>query len=788
MIRYEESTKFFQLDTKNTSYCMAVLDTGHVEHMYYGSKIKADAPDFMLEKRCLTPGNCNAYDSEHPITLEDACLEMSGYGKGDIREPFIEAVFEDGSTTTDFVFDYCLVDKGKKAYKTLPGSYDDDNKQDHLMISMKDKNSGCTLELHYYVYEEEDVITRSAKFVNTSDNDVKLTRLMSAQLDVDEAGFVITSFHGGWTQEMNKHDVTLSAGRFVNSSFTGGSSSRSNPFVMMSRPETTEYMGDCFGFNLIYSGNHYESFEVNSFDKTRFVSGINPANFEFLIEPKGVFEAPEAVMTFSKCGHNGMSQNMHAFVRKHIVRGKWRDKVRPILLNSWEAAYFDINESKLLNLAAEGKKLGMELFVMDDGWFGKRDGDTAALGDWKENTDKLPHGVQGLAERVNDLGMDFGIWVEPEMVNVDSDLYRAHPDWAICIPDKDHSEGRNQRILDLSNPEVVEYMTKAMSDVFSLGNIAYVKWDMNRTFTDYFSQYLPKDKQGEVAHRYMMGLYKMMKDLTEKFPEILFEGCASGGNRFDLGILSYFPQIWASDCTDAVERLKIQNGYSYGYPMSTVSAHVSGCPNHQTLRTTPIDTRFNVASFGVLGYECNLADATKEEKEAIKEQIEIYKKYRETMQFGAFYRQSAGNVYEWTVVSPDKSTAIGMVTQILMQAGKGYQKFTANGLDPDKKYHFFGRELKYHLKEYGDLVNTGMPSLPLFGKPHINPNNDTMMNLLNKMNPMNGEKEDCEVYGDALMNCGVKLKQAYTGVGYNGEGETRHFPDFGSRIYFIEEV
>ena len=530
MIRYEENTKFFQLDTKNTSYCMSVLDTGHVEHMYYGAKITADTPEFMLDKMCFTPGNCNAYDSEHSITLEDASLEASGYGKGDIREPFVEAVYADGS-------DYCMVDKGKKSYKTLPGSYSDDNSQDHLMISLKDKNSGCTLELHYYVYEEEDVITRSAKFVNTSDDTVKLLRLMSMQLDTDEAGYVITSFHGGWTQEMNKHDVTLTSGRFVNSSFTGGSSSRSNPFVMMSRPETTQNQGDCFGFNLIYSGNHYESFEVNSFDKTRFVSGINPSNFCFTLEPKDFFEAPEAVMTYSKNGHNGMSRNMHAFVRKHIVRGKWRDKARPVLLNSWEAAYFDINESKLLNLAAEGAKLGIELFVMDDGWFGKRNDDAAALGDWTENTDKLPHGVKGLAERVNDLGMDFGIWVEPEMVNVDSDLYRAHPDWALYIPDKDHSEGRNQRILDFSNPEVVDYITDAMTKVFSLGNIAYVKWDMNRTFTDYYSQYLPKDRQGEVAHRYICGVYQVMKTLTEKFPEILFEGCAAGGGRYGQAIV-----------------------------------------------------------------------------------------------------------------------------------------------------------------------------------------------------------------------------------------------------------
>ncbi len=788
MIRYDDDNKYFQLDTKNTSYCMAVNETGQVEHLYYGPKIKVDVPQAMQEKQALTPGNCNAYDKEHSISLENSCMEYSSLGKGDIREPFVDIVYEDGSFTSDFVFAFSKMTKGKPEFKTLPGSYSDENNQDHLLISLKDKNSDATLELHYYVYEEEDVITRSAKLINTTNETLKLRRLMSLQLDLDDIGYKVTSFHGGWTKEMNRQESVVNGGKFVNSTYCGCSSSRSNPFIMVSEADASEKYGVCYGFNLIYSGNHYESVEVSGFEKTRIVTGINPQGFEFKLAPKDVFEAPEAVMTYSSNGYNGMSQNMHAFIKKHIVRGEWRDKARPILLNSWEAAYFDINESKLVDLASEGAKLGIELFVMDDGWFGKRNDDNAALGDWDENRDKLPHGVAGLAEKINDLGLDFGIWVEPEMVNVDSDLYRAHPDWAIEIPGKDHTEGRNQRILDFANPEVVEYMTEKMSEVFSLGNIAYVKWDMNRTFTDYYSQYLPKDRQGEVGHRYILGIYKMMKDLMAKFPKILFEGCASGGNRFDLGILSYFPQIWASDCTDAIERLRIQDGYSYGYPMSTVSAHVSGCPNHQTLRNTPVDTRFNVASFGVLGYECNLCDATKEEKEAIKEQIAIYKKYREVMQFGTFYRGKADNTYQWTVVSQDKKTAIGLVAQKLMRAGCAYEKFVAVGLEDDTKYRFYGRDLQYHLKEYGDLCNTGMPKLPLVGRPHINPNNQTMMNLLNKVNPMKGEKEDCVAYGSALVNAGVKLKQAYNGVGYNGEGETRHFPDFGSRLYFMEAV
>ncbi|MDE6740434.1 MAG: alpha-galactosidase, partial [Lachnospiraceae bacterium] len=356
-------------------------------------------------------------------------------------------------------------------------------------------------------------------------------------------------FNGAWAREMKRTDTRLMSGRHVNASYTGTSSNRANPFVMLSKPETSEDLGDCYGFNLIYSGNHYEAAEVSGYGKTRVVMGINPQSFCFRIGAGECFEAPEAVMSYSHEGYNGMSRHMHRFVREHIVRGKWKHKTRPILLNSWEASYFDINERKLLQLAKAGKEVGIELFVMDDGWFGSRDDDTQSLGDWEVNRKKLPDGVEGLARKVKDLGLDFGIWVEPEMVNVKSKLYEEHPDWVLMIPDKPHSEGRNQRILDLTRKEVQDYIIEEMSRVFSSAEIAYVKWDMNRTVTDYYSSALPAERQGEVAHRYVMGLYRCMKALTERFPEILFEGCAAGGNRFDLGILCYFPQIWASDDT-----------------------------------------------------------------------------------------------------------------------------------------------------------------------------------------------------------------------------------------------
>ncbi len=772
----------FVLDTRNTSYAFKIMETGQPEHLYYGAKITVNELsdlEALSEKRAFQQGNSIAYDQEHlSFTLEDVSLEMSGYGKGDIREPFVEVVAADGSFTTDFVYESDEIKSGKSELKTLPSSFGDD--VEGLHVTFKDKNNGYTIVLSYYVFEKEDVITRTAKFINSSSATVSLRRLMSTQVDFNEAGLIVSTFRGAWIKEMQMVDTKVSAGKFVNASFTGSSSNRANPFIMVSREGANEYQGDVYGFNLIYSGNHYEAVEVNAYDKTRVVTGINPTQFNFSLKPGDEFEAPEAVMTFSREGHNGMSQNMHAFVNDHIVRGEWSKKARPVLLNSWEANYFDINESKLVALAKKGKEVGVELFVMDDGWFGDRHDDKRALGDWFVNTKKLPRGVKGLAEKINKVGLDFGIWIEPEMVNVDSDLYRAHPDWSVEIPGKHHSEGRNQRILDFANPEVVDYMIKAMTDVISSGNIAYVKWDMNRIFSDVYSQYLPADCQGEVFHRYIMGFYRLAKTLTEGFPHVLFEGCASGGNRFDLGALCYFPQIWASDDTDAVARLTIQNGYSYGYPMSCVSAHVSNVPNHQTLRKVDIEHRFAVACFGVLGYECNLSDMKKEDLSAIKEQIETYKKFRECMQYGDFYRSKFGNVIEWTVVSKDKKQAVGMVFQKEVRPNAPFMDYHAKGLDPLKKYHFYSKESKVSIKMFGDLVNGVTPI-------HIK-QDGFLHGLIDRFVTPKGDKEDYVAYGDALMYAGVGLKPAFSSTGFDMEGSVRIMHDNNARLYFMEEV
>lgn len=776
ILKTEGNKPGFVLSTKHTTYAFFVNETGQLEHVYYGAKVKMQNPADYREQQSSEPGNCIAYSAESKVSLENLCLETSGVGKGDVREPFVEVTCADGSTTTDFVYENCIIRKGKDTMETLPSSYDETDSCDHLCILMKDKNHGFQMELHYYVFEEEDVITRRTKFLNTSESPVELRRLLSMQLDLNERDLTVSTFVGHWIKEMEKRDVKLSAGKFVISSTSGVTSNRANSFFMVSREGCNETAGECYGFHLVYSGNHYEAVEVSSFDKTRIVNGINPATFTFHLDAGDSFEAPEAVMTFSAAGHTGMSHNLHRFIRQHIVRGYWKDKERPVLLNSWEANYFDIDESKLLNLARKGKEVGIELFVMDDGWFGERSDDKRALGDWTENAKKLPGGLKGLAEKINALGLEFGVWVEPEMVNVDSDLYRAHPDWAVDIPGMHHSEGRTQRLLDLANPEVVDHMIEQMTKVFSSGNISYVKWDMNRIFSDYYSKYLPAERQMEFAHRYVCGLYRMMGTLVERFPQILFEGCASGGCRFDLGILSYFPQIWGSDNSDAISRLSIQNGYSYGYPMSTVTAHVSAVPNHQTLRRTPIGTRFNVACFGVLGYECNLCDMKKEDVDAIKEQIALYKKYRKTLQYGDFYRLQEGNVYQWSCVDSDQNTAVTMFLQKHVEANKFYNKLLVRGLDDEKQYHLYSLPFKHNLKIFGDLINTVTPV-------HVK-QDGIVHNVISKVTSLPGEVEDIHASGSLLNYKGFDLKQSFASTGFNEN--VRVMTEYASRLYFIE--
>lgn len=775
----EANGKVFACHTKCTSYIFHIMQGGQPEHLYYGKKIKVfcegvDYSTALVEKQTFAPGNTIIYDSEANYTLENVKLEMSSLGKGDIREPFMELVYPFGGRTSDFVYNSYEICDGVAAMESLPYALGGENVQ-HLKVVYKDRQYPLELWMYYTVFENEDVITRRSVLVNSGDEPVDILRLMSLQLDFPDKGYVMTTFNGGWTNEMNRNDTKVVAGNLVNSSVTGTSSNRANPFIMLSKEGTDEDGGVCMGFNLLYSGNHYEALSVSGHGKSRLLIGINPQGFSWRLGSGEHFESPEAIMTWTDRGFTHMSHNLHRFVREHISRGEWQHKVRPVLLNSWEANYFDINEARLLRLARLAAQAGIEMFVMDDGWFGERNDDRHSLGDWEVNTKKLPGGLDGLCTKINSLGLDFGIWVEPEMVNCESKLYAQHPDWALCIPGKHHSEGRNQRILDLCNPEVREYIYNSMERILSSANISYVKWDMNRIFSDNYSQYLEASRQGEVVHRYYIGLYEILGKLKERFPYILFEGCAAGGNRFDLGALCYFDQIWASDNTDAICRSSIQENLSYGYPASVYTAHVSACPNHQTLRTTPLSTRFNVAAFSVCGYECNLSDMGKAELDEIKAQVELYKQWREVFQFGDFYRQRSGRMCQWTAASPDKSRAVTMLLQTLVKPNPESEILKVAGLDPDELYHIYNIQKKHDIREFGDLINTVSPI-------HI-ANGSIAQKLVAKFVTMPGEVEDYIAYGDMLMNAGISLKQAFGATGYSEE--IRHFPDFASRMYFV---
>ena len=773
--------KIFQLHTAHTAYVFHVLPAGHLEHLHYGRKV-----DFQGEYEAILPkyefveGNLNTYNQENMnLGLENRCLEFSTRGKGDIREPFVDITYANGSNTCDFLFDrYEIVQKPE--LEGLPSSYDENGDVETLIIILKEKNHPVELKLYYTAFYDTDVIVRSSEIVNLGEESIQVNRLFSAQLDLDESEYTFTTFQGAWAREMQRQDTLCVGGIVVNDSKTGGSSNRRNPFIMLSAAGTTEDAGECYGCNLMYSGNHYEAVEVNGYEATHFLTGINPFGFSYQVAAGEIFIAPEAVLTYSSQGYAGVSRAMHHFVKEHVVRGEWKQKERPILLNSWEAFYFDFNESKLLKLAKAGKKVGIELFVLDDGWFGERNDDTSSLGDWYVNKKKLPNGLDGLAKKINALGMDFGIWVEPEMVNRKSKCYEEHPEYAIVIPGREQSLGRNQLILDLTKVEVQDYVIEQMGNVFGSANISYVKWDMNRIMSDAFSTGLDSRSQGEFYHRYILGLYRVLDTLVKAFPDILFESCASGGNRFDLGMLAYMPQIWASDNTDAICRAEIQTGYSYGYPMSTIGAHVSSCPNHQTLRSTLLETRFQVACFGLLGYECNLSDMGNKELEAIASQIEWYKQYRQTLQYGDYYRLANGEnrIYQWMVVKEDKTQAIGLYLQKDVKANYVTGKFKTKGLAQDKLYHFTNRPQIFDVREFGDLINTIAPI-------HIK-QDGVIHQVAAQFVKMHSEIEDYQVSGNVLNHIGVRLHQGFGGTGYNDN--TRFFQDYSSRVYVIEEV
>ena len=552
------------------------------------------------------------------------------------------------------------------------------------------------IELSYTLFSSRPVLTRTARFINDGHAEVFLDQAMSACLDLPDAEYEWWQFSGAWGRERHLKTRSLEQGITSIGSIRGNSSAQQNPFVILARPGTDDRQGEAIGCAFVYSGNFLIQAEVDTFDTTRLLVGIHPQGFRWKLRPGSSFQTPEVVFAYTAEGLNDLSATLHSLFRERLMRGQWRDRPRPIVTNNWEATYFDFTEDTLIDIARTAQGVGAELFVLDDGWFGARRGERAGLGDWTPNTDLLPDGIAGLSKKVTDLGIDFGLWVEPEMVNEDSNLFRTHPDWVIQTPNRRRSVGRFQLVLDYSRTEVVDHVFTQLSDVFSTAKISYVKWDMNRSLTEVFSSALPTDQQGEVAHRHMLGVYALLERLTTAFPHILFESCASGGARFDAGMLFYAPQAWASDDSDAVERLKIQWGSSFAYPIVSHGAHVSITPNHQVNRVTPLHTRANVAFFGAFGYELDLNKLSDEEIAEVKAQVAFMKEHRELIQFGTFYRLRSpfdSNVTCWMVVNKQKTKAIVGWYRVLNTVNAPFDRVRLVGLDTTKRYRITGNEL-----------------------------------------------------------------------------------------------
>lgn len=774
----KEKDGVFRISTENTSYWFRVTKHGHLETIHYGRRLSDDESiDALLIKRTVELGSSVLYESEdRTYCLDYMCLEWSGIGRGDFRMSPAEIKMPDGTFTSDFIYKSHKITKGFVKPETLPSAYGEKEDCETLEIVLEDESNKTQLTLYYTAYFKTDVITRRAVLRNGADAPLSIRRLMSMSIDIPNKAYRLVTFDGSWIREANCHDRALQYGIYVNSSTTGASSNRHNPGFLIAEERASETDGEVYGFNLVYSGNHFGAAELSIHDLVRVQLGINPYCFEWELQKGERFETPEAVMTFSEKGFGQMSRNFHGFINNHIVRGDWKGKERPVLINNWESSFFKFTRGKLMGLARRAKKLGVEMFVLDDGWFGKRDSDKAGLGDYSINKKKLPSGIIGFSKDIKRLGMKFGLWFEPEMVNEDSDLFRAHPEYAVTTDGKRPVLGRNQLVLDLCNKEVRDYIVENVTRVLDDADIDYVKWDMNRHMSDACSKTIKN--QGEFFHRYIMGLYEILGRVFYARPHILFESCSSGGNRFDLGMLCFCQQVWTSDDTDAIERLKIQGGTSYLYPLSTMGAHVSCSPHQQTLRATPLSTRFNVAAFGCLGYEFDLKTLSRAEQRELKEQIEFYKKHRRTLQYGDFYRVEypKNTKTVWQAVSPDKKDAVAGFFQTLTSASEGYDYLPLEGLDEKKKYTVKTKPQSLYIKRFGGLVEHLLPF-------KLNPEG-FIIRTANKLYALTDGVEEYRCYGETAMK-GVRLNNQFMGSGY--DGKLRLLGDFGSALYTVEE-
>ncbi|HNW85752.1 MAG TPA: alpha-galactosidase [Candidatus Limiplasma sp.] len=769
----------FRLQTARSSYWFRVTPYGHLEHVYYGERLPENQPmEPLALKRNAQTGGCVLYNpADETYCLDMLPLEWSGIGKGDYRNPPAEIKMPDQTFTADFRYQSHTVTNGSLPMQTLPSAYGDADACQTLTLTLLDESNRVTLLLHYTVFEATDVIARRATLVNGNENPLVIRRLMSLQVDLPNDGYRMITLDGGWIKETHRHERPVTYGLLVNESITGDSSNRHNPGFLLAAEGATETSGRAYGFNLVYSGNHYGAVELSAYDLVRVSLGISPHCFEWTLQQCETFETPEAVMSFSAQGLNGLSQQFHDFVNRHIVRGDWQGKERPVLLNNWEAYFFKFTRGKLLRLARRAKKVGVELFVLDDGWFGKRDSDRAGLGDYTVNRRKLSRGLSEFSSRIHGMGLMFGLWFEPEMVNPDSDLYRAHPEYALATPGKEPALGRNQLVLDLCNPAVRDYIVENVTRILDTCNIDYVKWDYNRHISDACSKCLTG--QGEFFHRYMLGLYDVLTRVFRPRPGILFESCSSGGNRFDLGMLCFSPQIWSSDDTDPIERLSIQGGLSLLYPLSTMGAHVSEAPHQQTLRDTPLSTRFNVAAFGCLGYELDLKYLTHVQRREVKEQIAFYKRYRALMQYGVFYRSEPEkpNKAVWHCVARDGGASVSGFFQTQTSAAEGFDRLRLTGLKQDGFYQVETKPQNLAVKRFGSLIRHILPIAP-------HPDG-LLLRLANRYYRMQDCVEHYRGYGSALMN-GILLNNQFIGSGYSPQ--IRMLGDFGSNLYVTESA
>lgn len=766
----------FKLDTNNTTYLFDITQKGHLRHIYYGPYLPSADVDALALKNNITLGSTVDYDRDtNGYSLDTMLLEYSGIGKGDYRHAPLECIMPDGSFTSDFVYESHTI--YQNAYHSDCGLPFAHGNGETLSIRMTDKKyPKAALILNYTVFADCNVIARNAELHNDTSGSIIIRKFMSTMFDLPTADYSLLTLDGGWAKEAHIHERPVSYGILVNDSTTGASSNRHNPAFMLKQHGCDEFHGNAFGFNLIYSGNHYSAVEMGNHDTLRVMTGINPHCFLWKLKPQETFVTPQAIMSFSSAGTNALSENMHDFVNRHIIREAFQYKERPIVLNNWEATFFDFNRRRILALAAKAKSLGIEMFVLDDGWFGKRNSDTAGLGDWTVNEKKLPGGISSLCRAINRMGMKFGLWFEPECVNEDSDLYRSHPDWAIHIPGRDMSFGRHQLVLDLTRKEVQDYIVDAVDSVLSSANIEYVKWDYNRHISDMYSSSLRN--QGEFFHRYILGLYQILHRIfAEKHPDILLESCSSGGNRFDLGMLCFSPQIWTSDDTDAAERLDIQRGMYCFYPPSTISNHVSMTPNQQTLRDAALSARFNAAAFGILGYELDFGELTPNERKQIKEQIAFYKKHRKTFQYGRFsrYFPRPNERESWQISG--KNETIAAIYNLSYHTSPARDTLRILSANPGIQYEMKSVRQSLRIGRFGSLIKHVSP---------VNLNSDGMiMRFIDRHFAMTDGQESYTCSGEALLH-GIPLAMQYSGTGY--DPSLRVLGDWGSSLYIIKQM